>query len=106
MVILDKYTQSGHTFNPALLWEYDLQEFDWQAARTLIVQRVIERGHPEDYYAAFDIYGGIDNFREAIKAIPYLSPIDINFVCSIFNLKKEELKCCKHRQSSQRHWNF
>lgn len=106
MVILDKYTQNGHSLNPALLWEYDLRNFDWQASRTLVAQRVVELGCPEDYYAAFDIYGGIDEFRETIKEIPYLSPIDINFVCLTFKLKKEELRCCKHRPLSQEHWNF
>lgn len=106
MVILDKYTQNGHSLNPALLWEYDLRNFDWQASRTLVVQRVVELGNPEDYYAAFDIYGGIHEFREVIKEIPYLSPIDINFVCLAFKLKKEELRCCKHRPLSQGHWNF
>lgn len=106
MVILDNYTQNGHNLNPALLWEYDLHNFDWQASRTLVVQRVIELGTPEDYYAAFDIYGGIDGFREAIKNIPYLSPMDINFVCLAFKLKKEELRCYKHRPLSRGHWNF
>lgn len=106
MVILDNYKSGVHSLNPALLWEYDLQNFDWQAGRTIVAQRVIELGSPEDYYAAFDMYGGIEGFREILKTIPYLSPIDTNFVCFTFNLKKEELRCCTHRQSSPRHWNF
>ena len=106
MVILDNYTQNKHRLNPALLWEYNLQEFDWQSSRTLVVQRVIELGCPEDYYAAFDIYGGTSGFREAIKSIPYLSPIDINFFWLAFKLKKEELRCCRHRPLNREHWNF
>lgn len=106
MVILDNYIENGHSLNPALLWEYDLKDFDWQGSRTLVVQRVIELGSPEDYYAAFDMYGGKIGFREVIKSIPYLSPIDINFVCLAFKLKKEELRCCRHRQSNRGHWNF
>lgn len=106
MVILDKYTPGGHHLNPALLWEYDLNTFDWQASKALVAQRVVELGRPEDYYAAFDLYGGIDNFREVVKSIPYLNAIDTNFVCLIFNLKKEELKCCTHRPSNRKHWNF
>ena len=34
-----------------------------------------------------------EGFREIIKEVPSLSPRDMNFVCVVFNLKKEELKC-------------
>ena len=47
----------------------------------------------KDFYAAFKLYGGIEGFREIIKEVPSLSPRDMNFVCVVFNLKKEELKC-------------
>lgn len=75
-----------------------MEVFDWQKSKTIVVQRVVELGAPEDFYAAFDLYGGIDGFREIIKKIPNLSDIDINFVCIIFKLKREELRCCTKRQ--------
>lgn len=106
MVILDKYKPGSHSINYSLLWEYDIDNFDWHNSKSLVVQRVIELGEPEDYYAAFDLYDGIEGFREIIKTLPYLSDIDINFVCLFFNLKREELRCCTRRQSSQKHWNF
>ena len=106
MVIINKYKRGYHSLNPALLWEYDLSTFNWQASRTLVVQRVVELGRPEDFYAAFDMYGGVEGFREILKDVPYLSPIDLNFVSFTFNLKKEELRCYKRRQSSPQHWNF
>lgn len=105
MVIINKYTPGNHSLNPALLWEYDLRSFDWQASRTLVVQRVVELGTPEDFYAAFDMYGGVEGFRQALKDVPYFSPIDINFVSLAFNLKKEELRCYKRRSLSPQHWN-
>lgn len=106
MVIIDRYKRGNHRINPALLWEYDMNAFDWNASKSIVVQRVVELGEPEDYYGAFDLYGGIDNFVEVLKSVPYLSPIDINFVCLLFNLKPEELKCCTHRQSSPKHWSY
>lgn len=89
-VIINKYTRGSHSLNSALLWEYDLSAFDWQASRALVVQRVIELGTPEDFYAAFYMYGGVEGFREILKDVPYFSPIDLNFVSFTFNLKKEE----------------
>lgn len=98
MVLLNEYKFGGHKINHSLLWEYDMEVFDWQNSKTIVAQRVIELGTPEDFYAAFDLYGGIEGFRDIIKTIPYLSDIDINFVCIIFKLKREELRCCTKRQ--------
>lgn len=87
----ERDTQKG--ISKSLLWEYDLTNFDWENMKTIVMQRVIERGWPDDFYAAIKLYGGIDNVREIIKDIPVLSPKDMSFVCQIFNIKKEELKC-------------
>lgn len=86
----------------SLLWEYDLSHFDWYEMRTVVVQRVIERGWMKDFYAAIRLYGGLDNFREIIKTIPKLSALDIAFVCNVFNLNKEELRCYTWEQSRRR----
>ena len=88
----------------SLLWEYDTKDFDWTSMRTTVVQRVVERGFVEDFYAILNLYG-VDGVKEAIKCIPYLNAKDQNFVCVTFQLKKEELRCCSHRQSVQKHWN-
>ena len=77
--------------------QYALRHFDWQQARSIVVQRVIERGCAEDYFAAFDLYGGIAGFREILREVSTLSDKDMNFVCTFFNLKKEELRCYTRR---------
>ncbi len=82
----------------SLLWEYDLKGFDWQYMRALVVERVIERGWDEDYYALFSLYGGMEGVRQIIRdEVLLLSGKDIAFVCVAFNLKKEELMCYKRR---------
>lgn len=37
--------------------------------------------------------------------IPSLSARDMNFVCTVFNLKKEELRCYTRKQSRLEHLN-
>lgn len=59
----------------------------------------------EGFYAAFNLYGGIEGFREIIKELPSLSPRDMNFVCIVFNLEKEELKCYTRKLSREKHLN-
>lgn len=94
MTIFDDYKKYGAcSVSPSLLWEYDLSDFDWWKSRKIVVQRILERGWLEDYYAGFNLYGGIEGFREIIKEIPFLSPRDMNFACIAFDLKKEDLKC-------------
>jgi hypothetical protein len=87
-----------------LLWEYDMDQFNWDDMRTLVVQRVIERGRIDDFYAILNLYG-LSGVKEAIKQISYLNPKDLSFVCSVFNLKKENLKCYTNQQSKIQHWS-
>ncbi len=89
---LNREQKGKHTVSPALLWEYDLSNFDWQATRRTVVSRIIERGRPEDYYAAFDIYG-IEGFRDTLKEIPYMSSKDANFASIFFDIPKEQMRC-------------
>jgi hypothetical protein len=87
-----------------LLWEYDMDRFNWEDMRNLVVQRVIERGRMDDFYAILNLYG-LSGVKEAIRQIPYLNARDLSFVCSVFNLKKESLKCYTKQQSTVQHWN-
>ncbi|MCX6307784.1 MAG: hypothetical protein NTY32_02760 [Bacteroidia bacterium] len=92
------------TVRHTLLWEYDMERFDWQNMRTVVVQRVIERGQMQDFYAILNLYG-LKGVKETIKKIPFLNPKDQSFVCNIFNIKKESLACYRKTQSQQQHWN-
>lgn len=100
MFFNDWKEHSENTIKPSLLWEYNLEKFDWQKYRGVVVQRVIERGWYSDWYAAINLYGGLENFIEIIKNdVPTLnSAKDLNFVCIGFNLKKEDLKCYRRKQ--------
>jgi hypothetical protein len=87
-----KHITEDTKVDSGLLWEYNLENFDWQDMKTVVVQRVIERGTEEDFFAIFKLYGGKKGVREIIKNIPYMSSQkDIAFVCLYFDLKKEEL---------------
>jgi hypothetical protein len=60
--------------------------------KMFVVQRVIERGSENDYYAIFKLYGGPEGVREIIKNIRTIfSPMNESFVLTVFNLNKEDL---------------
>ena len=87
-----------------LFWEYDLNTMNWQDMRMIVVQRVIERGRINDFYAILNLYT-LEGVKDTIKQIPYLNQKDLSFVCSVFDLKKEELKCYLNLQSTNLHWS-
>ncbi len=101
----DRYKDhSNATLNPSLLWEYDMSAFDFQKMRNVVVQRVVERGWPDDWYAALNMYGD-NGMIEAIKALPYLNDKDMYFVSAIFEIPLPDMKCYEKKQSRQAHWN-
>jgi len=89
----------------SLLWEYDTDDLDWDAMRDIVVQRVVERGLIDDYYAMLNMYG-IEGVKESIKRIPTLSPKDTSFVVKVFDIDKKQLKCCTRKRSRQQHGSF
>jgi hypothetical protein len=90
--------------NPSLLWEYNIEKVDYNSMRNVIVQRVIERGWPLDWYAMLNLYG-IDGVKKVIKELPYLNEKDMNFVSHEFSLPLTDLKCYTKKQSALLHWN-
>jgi hypothetical protein len=104
-MFFDKYYKHKDSkINPSLLWEYDLINFDYITMRELVVQRVVERGWPEDWFAILNLYG-VDGTIEAIKNIPYLNDKDMQFVSTVFQIPLYQLRCYEKRRSRHLHWN-
>src|SRR5580700_11773974 len=93
----DFHLHPGAALDSSLLWEYDLHKFDFIANRNLVVQRVVKRGWPWDWYFILTYYG-IDGVKSAIKEIPYLNDIDLNFVCHQFAIPQTPMKCCEKKR--------
>ncbi len=72
--------------------------------RNVVIQRVIERGWPKDWYFILNLYG-IDAIKAAIKELPYLNDKDMNFISHQFGLALNSMKCYKKKQSANLHRN-
>ena len=91
--------------SPHLLWDIDKSKFDWEKMKLFIVQRVIERGDVDDFYAIHQVYGGPKGVRKIAKKITaVLDPRDEALMRTLFNLKKKDLKCYKHKRLKRKHW--
>jgi hypothetical protein len=89
--------------DPRLLWEYNLEKVDYTSMRNIIVQRVVERGWPEDWYFILNQYG-IDGVKSAVKELPYLNDKDMNFVIHQFDIPLTAMKCYEKKQSATSRW--
>lgn len=54
--------------SPHLLWEYNLDTFDYINSKSIVIERVIERGNLEDWKSIFKAYG-----KEALLEVVYQS---------------------------------
>jgi len=100
MRFFEKYIPGDRRINPALLWDYNTENIDPLQCKRLIATRVIQLGKLEDFYAAFDTFGGIEEFALIAKnEVTGLDARDLNFICYAFDLKKEETQCYKRAQS-------
>ena len=92
-----RFERATNQINPGLLWEYRLDNFDWQKYRKIVVERVISLGRLTDWYAAFDLYGGIRGFKKIARdEVMDISPRDLNFICHVFGFDKTETRYYKH----------
>ena len=90
--------------NPKLLWEYDLSDFDYDKMMSVVIQRVVERGWPQDWYFILNRYG-VESVRSTIMNLPYLNDKDMCFVSNQFNIPLTSLKCYAKKQSVLIHWD-
>jgi hypothetical protein len=72
--------------------------------RNIAVQRVVERGWPEDWHAILNLYGE-SGVIDGIKSLPCLNAKDMNFVSIAFEIPLSEMKCYEKKQSTTQHWH-
>lgn len=106
MRIFQTYTEEKgkHQINQGLLWEYCMDNFDWQKYRRVVVERVIKMGRLSDWYGAFDLYGGIRGFRKIARdEVVDLTPRELDFMCKALNIDILDTKCYKQAQLRRQH---
>lgn len=45
-----------HIINTALLWEYDLDTFNYEKSYKIVIERVLERGNLEEWREMVNVY--------------------------------------------------
>jgi len=101
----DYADHQGTTFHKALFWEHDMSKFDYQKMIRLVVERVIERGDIDEFYALLNLYGW-DRTIETVKILPYLGERNMHFASKIFDIPIKSMKCSRRPSWRQGSFNY
>ncbi len=67
-----------HIINTALLWEYDLDTFNYEKSYKIVIERVLERGNLEEWKEMVNLYNK-DQILETIEWSAQLDKRDKDF---------------------------
>jgi hypothetical protein len=85
-----------------LFWECNMNGFDWQKSKKLVIERVINIGGTKpvnNMLALFKMYGGYEGVRKSLKNDVWgLSNSGEEYVCEAFNLERQELESYRRKQ--------
>lgn len=70
--------------NTALLWEYDLETFNYEKSYKIVIERVLERGTLEEWREMVKLYTR-EQILETVKWSAQLSKRDKDFSCFFLN---------------------
>jgi hypothetical protein len=86
----EKMQKAGpHIINSALLWEYDLETFNYEKSYKIVIERVLERGNLEEWREMVQLYKR-EQILETIEWSAQLDQRDKDF--AIFFLPSGFLK--------------
>ena len=88
-----------------LFWDINTDLSDKEKNKTIIIERVINRGDINDVKIIISEYG-LDTIKQEIVNAGFLDKKTLNWVSLFLNIPKTKFRCYKKTQSKQVHWNF
>ena len=101
----ENYSADKPNLDKWMFWDVPFEKIKWQKQYIFIIERVIERGKVEKEWQELIRFYGYDKVVHVVKYDSnYLMDHTIEMGCNYFNLKPEELKCYRRKQSMPRTW--
>ena len=91
--------------NPALFWEIEFSELDYEKNARQIIERVLSRGSLNDWFEIKSFYG-IERLKTEILRIRSLDKVTLNFCSKYFDVPKNQFKCYNIPPSYHQLWNY
>ena len=102
---VDKEKYKLTDLSPQLFWDTRVEDVDWEDHAGFIVERVLEYGMMKDWKMIREVYG-LERIKNLALGLRSLSDLSLSFLCSLFNLEKEQFRCYILRQSNQAFWHY
>ena|SRR5690606_16773832 len=94
-----------NSFSDHLFWDTDKSQLDLDRSRSYIIQRALEYGLINDWNAIRQIYG-LPMIKEEALRFRELDDVTLAFLCTLFDLRKQDFRCYRLRQSVKNYWNY
>jgi hypothetical protein len=88
-----------------LFWDIDLNRFDVDRNKRLIVERIFMMGSKTEIRSIIQYYG-LETIKKEIVKAGNLDEKTLNWVSHFFNIPKSKFKCYTRKRSVAVHWNF
>jgi hypothetical protein len=92
-------------FSPYLFWDIAVDKLNLDNSAPLIVERVLQLGQMEDW-ELLKTYYGLAKVLDVAKELNSLDERTVSFLCTVFDLNKEDFKCYTRKQSNPHFWNY
>jgi hypothetical protein len=82
---------------PFLLWDVNMDHFDFSINKQLVIERCCTLGNLSDYKEILRFYG-LETIKNELLKSASLDPKSLSFFSQIFNMPVEKFKCYSKRQ--------
>lgn len=96
---------STRDLSPHLFWDVAIEEIEIEKHSVFIFERVMRYGKLNDWLMLKKIYG-LSNIKKMALEARDLDDFSIAFLSLIFNIKKENFRCYRQKQSQPSFWNY
>jgi hypothetical protein len=85
------------SFSPHLFWDIDVEKFEVNSNRQLVVQRVLEYGLIGDW-RMIQKHWGIEEIARHAKGLRSLDDRALSFISTMSKIPKEQFRCYSTRR--------
>jgi hypothetical protein len=79
-------------FSPHLFWDMNVDAFDAQRDKVLIIERVMNYGFETDERLLYHLYS-VNTIKRIITRLNSLNERTISYLSMVFGIKEEKFKC-------------
>ena len=86
-------------------WDVDMEKIDYEKNASHVVTKVFDRGTMDDIISVWNFYGE-KKIKDILLNARYIMNNTMSFACVLFNLKLEDFRCYRLKQSNPTAWPF